>query len=92
MFYYSIYYLFISIFMDLFIIILGFFLYIMCYVPATIDGSTARRCTAIVTNQHARLCQSVLKIIWSESFKNTGSADITAHPRKLQHRHYYFNR
>ena len=48
-----------------------------------IDGSTARRCTAIVTNQRrARFRQSV-KFLVSRVFKNTvgvvqSSADITA--------------
>ena len=52
------------------------------YIPRyLIDGSTARRCTAIVTNEHARLRQSVKLSGQSRAwpaFKNTGSADITA--------------
>ena len=55
-------------------------IYLFC---SRIDGSTARRCTAIVTNQRrARLRQSV-KFLVSRVFKNTvgvvqSSADITA--------------
>ena len=46
-----------------------------------IDGSSARRYTAIVTNQRARFRQSVKLSGQSRAwpaFKNTGSADITA--------------
>ena len=61
-----------------------------------IDGSKARHCTAIVTNERARLRQSVKFFGQSREFKNTigrwYNCEITVHPRKLQHRHYYFNR
>ena len=43
----------------------------VCILLHTIDGSTARRCTAIVTNERARLRQSVKFFGQSLAFKNT---------------------
>ena len=68
----------------------------------TNDGSTPRRCTVIVTNERARLSSVRKKNSVGVAFICVAkhhsprqcwyNCKITVHPRKLYHRHYYFNR